>query len=264
MASYVEADDESATRATHHPHPRVVAPRRPRMRERVSLGHLFMVAAGLLAFILVVSILQDRDLTTGILVADAEILPGDRLTPDLVTEIQVPADSDLVGQVATQADLAGGDLSAGHRLVPGDPITLSALAPAATPSGLRAMAVPIDRIHAVGGDLAPGDRVDVISVMGGTASYIALDLEVIDTQAADGRTGALSGSALSTYYVTVSVDDQTALALALALDAGAVSVLRSTGAEPVAGDDRHLDTVELSPRPTPTGRGTDQDGEGGP
>jgi Flp pilus assembly protein CpaB len=102
------------------------------------------------------------------------------------------------------------------------------------------MSLPIDRVDAVGGDLAAGDRVDIISVSGGSASYIAVDLEVIATQNSDGRTGALSSSALSTYYVTVSIDDQAALAVALAMDVGEVAVLRSTGAEPVPIDERQL------------------------
>jgi Flp pilus assembly protein CpaB len=226
-----------------------------------------MIAAALAAFVLVVSVLQDRSLTAQIVVADVEILPGTAITPDMVSVVEIPADSDLVDRVATMADLADHDVSAGHRLAEGDPITLTALAPASTPSGLRAMSLPIDRVDAVGGDLAAGDRVDIISVSGGSAAYIAVDLEVIATQSSDGRTGSLSSTAaLSTYYVTVSIDDQAALAVALAMDVGEVAVLRSTGAEPVPIDERQLrisgltasDTTEPTAQTTePTPQTTD-------
>ncbi len=245
MASYVTVDDETSAREPRQDS-RSIAPRKRKVRDRVSLGHLFMIAAALAAFVLVISVLQDRTLTTQILVADREILPGTAITTDMVSVVEIPSDSDLVGRVATIADLATNDVSAGHRLAQGDPITLTALAPASTPSGLRAMSLPIDRVDAVGGALAAGDRVDVISVISGTAAYIAVDLEVIATQNSSERGGALSAGSLSTYYVTVSIDDQAALAVALAMDSGEVSVLRSTGAEPVPADERQLQTPGLA------------------
>lgn len=221
--------------------PRPIAPRRRKLRERLSLGHLFMIAAGLLAFVLVVSLLQDRNLTTEVVVADREILPGTLITPDLVTVADIPADAELVGSLATMADLRATEgVRAAYRIGAGDPITRTALAPGSSPAALRAMSLPIERVRAVGGDLSAGDRIDVISVDSGLATYIAVDLEVLATQGSEARTGALSSSALSTYYVTVSVDDQTALELALAMEQGAVTVLRSTGAEPVAANERQL------------------------
>jgi Flp pilus assembly protein CpaB len=203
------------------------------LRERISLGHLFMIASALLAFGLVVSLLQDRTATVRVLVADREILPGAPVTPDLVREVTVPADSDLVGSLAT-INALGGTPTASQRIAAGDPITVTALAPSGSPSGLRAMSLPIDRIDAVGGDLAPGDRVDVIATTGGTARYVAVDLEVLATQVDESTGGLTNSGVLSNYYITVSVDDQTALELALALDTAEVSVLRSTGANPVA------------------------------
>ena len=248
MASFVAVDDEASTERSRRA-PRPVASRKRKMRERVSLGHLFMIAAALLAFVLVVSVLQDRTLTTEIVVADREILPGLTITPDMVSVVEIPADSKLVEAVATMADLLRNDVTAGHRLAPGDPITLTALAAASTPSGLRAMSLPIDRVHAVGGDLAASDRVDVISVSGGTASYVAVDLEVLATQGSGGTGGALSASSLSTYYVTVAIDHQTALEVTLAMESGEVTVLRSTGAEPIAASERQLATPNALDRP---------------
>ncbi len=218
--------------------PRPVAPRRRKLRERISLGHLFMIAAGLLAFVLVVSLLQDRTRTVKVLAARNDIFPGATVTAEQVKEISIPANSPLAGSMATMASLAGG-ATAAQRVKAGDPITLTALSPQTNTSGLRAMSIPIDRSRAVGGDLAPGDRVDIVSVNGTEATYVATDLEVLRTQAASGG-GALSSSSINDYYVTVSVPDQTALAVALALQTGKVSILRSTGATPVPSGQRAL------------------------
>ncbi|MEM7337689.1 MAG: Flp pilus assembly protein CpaB [Actinomycetota bacterium] len=270
MVSAIDLDDATPV-GPGRARDQAVRPRRRRLRERLSLGHLFMIASALLAFVLVVSLLQDRTVTSEYVVADAEILPGSPITPDLVRVVELPADSAVGDQLATLADITGA-VSAGHRLAPGDPITLTALAPAATPSGLRAMSIPIDRVDAVGGDLAPGDRVDVLSVVSGEATYVAVDLEVLATQNTDTRPGALSSPSLTTYFVTVSITDQDALAVALAMDSGTVSVLRSTGAEPVDPDERRLsrptsDAAPLTsptiPRPnagTGTGDGSNTDG----
>ena len=240
MASGMSIDDPTVAADAPLVEPRIVAPRRRKLRDRLSLGHLFMIASGLLAFVLVVSLLQDRSATTTVVVADREILPGTLITEDLVRSVQVPADTSMAEALATLGDVRASGVTAAYRIAEGDPITRTALAPAATPSALRAMSLPIERVRAVGGDLSAGDRVDVIAVVSGVASYIAVDLEVLATQGTDTPSGALTASSLSTYYVTVSIDDQTALALALAMEQGEVTVLRSTGAEPVAANERQL------------------------
>lgn len=240
--------------------PRPIPPRRRKFRERISLGHLFMIASALLAFVLVVSLLQDRTVTTTVVVAERDIQPGTVITPSMVSEVELPADSDLLGAVATLDTIAAGDVSAGQRIRAGDPITVTAIAPASSTSALRAMSIPIDRVDAVGGDLGPGDRVDVISVDTGTATYVAVDLEVLDTQAADANRGALGSATSTTYYVTVSVDAQTGLAIALALEEGRVSVLRSTGADAVDSDRRELRGANARPVATDAAD-DDEDGE---
>lgn len=261
MASSLTVDREQSAEEVRAPS-RPVAPRRRKLRERISLGHLFMIAAALLAFVLVVSLLQDRTLTTRVLVADTDILPGTVITPDLVTEIEIPADSELVGKVATLDTISSGTVSAGQRLAAGDPLTLTAVAPASSPSALRAMSLPIERIDAVGGDLSPGDRIDVITVDDGVARYVAVSLEVLATQAPDARGGALGSSSLTTYFVTVSVDDQTALGIALAMETGKVSIVRSTGAEPIGPDRRELGAITEA-RPAAATGGDQGDGTDG-
>jgi Flp pilus assembly protein CpaB len=237
MASSLTVEQETSSESTRS-RPRPVAPRRRKVRERISLGHLFMIAAALLAFVLVVSVLQDRTKVVKVIVAKSAISPGATITVDQVREVDVPADSDLVPSMATLADVAGGKVTAAQRIEKGDPITTTALARQSVSTGLRAMSLPIERSMAVGGDLAAGDRVDVISVDGGNASYVAIDLEVLGTQGSQASSGALSSASLTDYYVTVSVGDQAALALAQALEIGKVSILRSTGATPVPPDQR--------------------------
>lgn len=257
MTSSLTAEQETSSESAR-PRPRPVAPRRRKARERISLGHLFMIAAALLAFVLVVSVLQDRSKTTEVLVARTDIQPGSAITPDLVRQVAMPAGSDLASAMAGLGDLAGGGAIAAQRIKAGDPVTLTAIAPRSDNDGLRAMSIPIERALAVGGELAPGDRVDVISVTGSSATYVATDLEVLRTQTQQG-TGALGSSALTDYYVTVGVDGPTALAIALAQQTGEVSILRSTGAEPVAADDRVLAATPAGAAPggtsSPAGSG---------
>jgi Flp pilus assembly protein CpaB len=238
MASSLTTDGEAPVDL--RPMPRPVAPRKRRVRERLSLGHLFMIASALLAFVLVVSLLQDRRLTTTVIAARADIAPGTVITPDLVTEVELPSESDLVASLATPEAIASGEVTAGQRIAAGDPVTLSAIASTSAPSGLRAMSLPIDRVDAVGGDISAGDRIDVISVTGAGAEYVAVSLEVLDTASQTGRSGGLASGTLSSYYVTVSVDDGTALEIALALESSKVTVVRSTGAEPVAAAERQI------------------------
>ncbi|MEZ5407249.1 MAG: Flp pilus assembly protein CpaB [Acidimicrobiales bacterium] len=258
MTSSLTAEQETSSEAAR-PRPRPVAPRRRKARERISLGHLFMIAAALLAFVLVVSVLQDRSKTTEVLVARTDIQPGSAITPDQVRQVAMPAGSDLAASMAGLGDLAGGGAIAAQRIKAGDPVTLTAIAPRTDNDGLRAMSIPIERAQAVGGELAPGDRIDVISVTGSSATYVASNLEVLKTQNQQG-TGALGSSALTDYYVTVAVDGQTALAIALAQQTGEVSILRSTGAPPVPAEDRVL---AASPVAGPTG-GSSSPADSGP
>lgn len=96
--------------------------------------------------------------------------------------------------------------------------------------GLRAMSLPVPPERAAGGTLEIGDRVDVISVAGGASRYVAHDLEVLDVHTADGSALGIQGETA----VTVAVDERAALELAAALEAGAVHVLRATGATPTS------------------------------
>ena len=147
---------------------------------------------------------------------------------------------ELVGGLVHADDLARVEgWVAANTVAAGDLVTRRDLRPASAPDALRAVSLPIDRERAAGGYLASGDRVDVIAVIDGRARYVGADLEVLAV-AADGE-GALAGPAR--FFVTVAVDEGTGLALAQALEAGAVSVLRSTGSAPATVDREALEEL---------------------
>lgn len=92
------------------------------------------------------------------------------------------------------------------------------------------MSVPIEPDHAVAGALRQGDRVDVIEVRDGIATYLVTDAEVLAVPGGEQRGGL---GTLSRFSVTLAVDDVTALRLASALRSGSLDVVRSTGSRAV-------------------------------
>jgi Flp pilus assembly protein CpaB len=134
----------------------------------------------------------------------------------------------LVATLVSADDLSRLD---GHvaatTLRPGELLRRSDLQPAAAPAAQRAMSLPVAPEHAVGGRLSAGDRVDVIEVRDGVAAYLVTDAEVLDVPDSDAR-GGLAG--LRSFSVTLAVDAETALRLALAQHHGDLHLVRSTGA----------------------------------
>ena len=98
----------------------------------------------------------------------------------------------------------------------------------------RIMSFPLARARAVGGKLTTGDRVDVLAVDhdSGHAGYVVTDAEVV---AVDGRSGGALSGASDDVTITLVVDQATAPELAVAIDAGTVMLVRSTGAPAVHG-----------------------------
>jgi Flp pilus assembly protein CpaB len=190
----------------------------------------------ILAFVLNLLVLQDRDGTTLVAVADEALSAGATIEPDVVR--LVPIESGFAGlpDLVTESELRSKDgwvLS--RSLAAGGLIDETVLVQPGPGSGLRTMSLPVAIEHAAGGNLGPGDRVDVISVVDGVAEYIAIDLEVLAaSQIPSGSLGSSSG-----YHVVVSVTPQDGLELASALDSGSIEVLRSTGASAIekAGGD---------------------------
>jgi Flp pilus assembly protein CpaB len=206
------------------------APRGPGARSRLSLGHVITLLAGLLAMLLVFSVLRERDTTWRVAVAGAEIRAGtavDRASFRLV-EVHVPAAvRGTLVEPASLARLRG--WIATRTILPGELVSRGDLRPPAAPSALRAMSIPVEAAHAVGGSLAAGDHVDVIQVdEDGHARYVVSSAQVLAVNRPDaGVIGAAAGAS----SITVAVDARQALKLAAAIRSQRFEIVRSTGAE---------------------------------
>lgn len=203
-------------------------PLRRRSGRRLSVTHVLIAVVVILAFVLNLLVLQDRTATTLVAVADQPLTSGSPLDP--ATLRLVPVDSDFEGLpgLITEDELAGleGWVLA-RSVAPGELIETTGVVAPGSSSGLRSMSLAVPVEHAAGGALVPGDRVDVISVVDGSAGYVATDLEVISVP--ERSSGAIG--TVSTYHVVVSVEADQALALAEALDGGSLEIVRSTGSE---------------------------------
>jgi Flp pilus assembly protein CpaB len=207
----------------------VPRPRRP-LRTRLASGHLLMILAGVLTFVLVANALRARNATVEVAVAVADVAPGAVLSPASIRISTLPASSSLRDSLVAPEVLGAERWVATRRIAAGEPLLRSALAHAAAPNGLRAMSVPVSPDHAAGGELNIGDRVDVISADGPQALYVVRNAEVIGVAPRRGSAG-LSSSSTGQFYVTIAVEADPALRLAAAIRAGKLEVLRSTGAE---------------------------------
>jgi len=208
------------------------APRRP-LLSRLSLGHVIMVLAGLLAFLLVLVVLRSRGETVQIAVAADQIDAGTSLQrTDIRYAVLSDSDEQLLQSFLTVSEVGAAidDGWIATRTIPaGVALTAGDFRLEATASNLRAMSLPVASAHAVNGAIVAGDRVDIISVERGTAEYVAIDVEVIAVSASG--TSTRSGFAL-----TVAVDDATSLRLAVAINSAAIEVVRSTGATQADAD----------------------------
>ena len=95
------------------------------------------------------------------------------------------------------------------------------------------MSVPVSIEHAAGGGITSGDRVDVISVSDGLASYVVTNVEVIGTS--DRQAGAFGVA--SDFFVVLAVDADQALEIAAALESTSIEIIKSTGALAIEEND---------------------------
>jgi len=206
------------------------SPARGRARRRPSATHLLIGVVAALAFVLNLLALRDRDATVLVAVAARPLAAGAVLTSDALRMVPVAGDFEGLPSLVTEAQLATVEGWVLSRSVPSDGIIeWSMLVEPGAPSGLRSMSIPVAAEHAAGGSIATGDRIDVISVEDGIASYVAVDLGVLAVSEREG--GSLGG--LGSFYIVVAVDAEEALRLAEAIDAGSIEVVRSTGAAQV-------------------------------
>ena len=172
-----------------------------------------------------------RDLAPGTVVS-AETVNVSRVHVDgsvLATLFRADELSALRGRVVT-ATVHAGEL-----------IAQGVVSSADAQSSTRVMSFSIARARAVGGKLSIGDRVDVLAVDHdtGTARYVLTNTQLV---AIEGRSGGALSGASDDVTITLVVDRLTAPKLAAAVDAGAVTLVRSTGA-PAVPDEQTDDTA---------------------
>lgn len=205
---------------------------RRRLGRRLSVTHILIAIVVILAFVLNLLVLQDRDSTVLVAVTDQVIAAGSIFDPELIR--LEPVDSGFVGTPKLVNEDNIGDLAGSvfTRTVPaGSPVALDSLGIPGAANGLRTMSLPVAIEHAAGGALSEGDQVDVIAVEDGAASFVASGLEVVGVSDTSG--GAIGSS--SGYHVVVAVDAIEALSLAEALESGSIEIVRATGASPLKG-----------------------------
>lgn len=196
------------------------------------MGHVLMILAGLVAALANLAVIRSGSATVPVLVARDDIPIGATVTADMLRPVDVQLAPDVLATLLSPELVRDGDL-AGHvtatRITAGSPVRLDDLRPVATAEpGMRRIALPVRPEAAVGGAIAVGDRIDVIHVVDGRPRYLVSDARVL---ARAQPTGTALG-AMSSFFVTIGVDADTALCLASAIETGGLTLVLSTGQEP--------------------------------
>jgi Flp pilus assembly protein CpaB len=200
------------------------APARRSIVSRLSIGHVVMILAGLVAILLNLAFLRTSADTVNIAVAASSMEAGTVLAADRLASVEVGDAAELAQGLLTEesaASLFGSVLA--RDIEAGEPIRRSDLRPAGSSLALREYSIEVDAAEAAGGSIQPTDIVDIIAVIDSRAFYVAAGLDVVRVK---GDTG---GGEL---ILVLSVDDRTALEIESARAAGSISVVRSTGAPP--------------------------------
>ena len=203
---------------------------------RASAAQIFMIVAGILAFIANLAILRARDDVVLIAVAATDINAGVAIQESAhVDYVELNGSDEVLAPLITADEVAGvTGYILSSPMQAGEMFVQSELVESVNPIDQRAIALSVGRDHAVGGDVSVGDRVDVIWVDDDVARYVVTGVEVIDTTNNERTGGAFSGS--QAFSITVAVDDVQALKLAEALNSGQIEVVRSTGADAPTAD----------------------------
>jgi Flp pilus assembly protein CpaB len=169
--------------------------------------------------------------TTSYVVARHDVAVGTRLTAaDLTTApMELPPSLARTGAFARSTALVGattvGPIRAGELVQAGDVVRTSS-----QPDALE-LAFAVEPARAVGGSLRPGERVDVLATFGsGATAYtvtVVRQAQVLDV-GADGS-GLGAGRSLVVRLAVATSDE--ALALAHAVNAGDVTLVRATGSD---------------------------------
>ncbi|MBT8166678.1 MAG: hypothetical protein KJO97_14130 [Acidimicrobiia bacterium] len=204
--------------------PTAVGVARRSLVSRLSIGHVVMILAGLVAIVLNLAFLRSGTETINVAVAGQSLDAGTVLTGSNVGTVEVGDAAELADGLLTEeaaAALYGSVLA--RDIEAGEPFRRSDLRPAGNSLALREYSIEVDAAEAAGGSIQETDIVDIIAVIDNQAFYVASSLEVVRiTDASDGGDQIL----------VLSVDDRTALEIESARSAGSISVVRSTGAPP--------------------------------
>lgn len=218
---------------------------------RASAAQIFMIVAGILAFIANLAILRARDDVVLVAVAATDINAGVAIQEAAhVHYVELNGSDEVLAPLVTADEvdgITGFILSSPIRA--GEMFVQSELVESINPIDRRAIALAVGRDHAVGGAISVGDRVDVIWVDDDVARYVVTGVEVIDTTDTERTGGAFSAS--QAFSITVAVDDVQALQLAEALNSGQIEVVRSTGADAPVADRLPIDEAAADGPATP-------------
>lgn len=220
---------EPATDRSPAHSPTATNPKRP-LLSRLSLGHVVMILAGLLALLLNLAFLQSGDDVLRVVVASQDLVAGEELHPSSLDVAEVGDVGSISRGLLTESEaqaLFGFRLA--RSVSEGEPLRASDLRPASQASGLREMSLDVDAVRAVGDRLKPGDLLDVIATIDDRARYVVSGVEVVEVLGEGSSFGGSSG-----FAVVVAVTDAQALEVAAAMSAGELDLVRSTGASPPA------------------------------
>jgi Flp pilus assembly protein CpaB len=214
---------------------RVVSRTRRGISSRISTGHVVMVLAGALGVLLTLTVLRSADHTRPVLVAAHDLAPGTIIADASVHVARVHAGASVLATLFGAEEVGALRGRVVTTIVhEGELVARGAVSTPDAHTSTRIMSFSIARARAVAGKLSTGDRIDVLAVDhdSGRAGYVLTDAEVV---AVDGHSGGALSGASDDVTVTLVVDPATAPALASAIDAGTVVLVRSTGAPAIRG-----------------------------
>jgi Flp pilus assembly protein CpaB len=201
---------------------------------RLSAGHVVMLLAGALGVLLTLSVLRDAGHTRPVLAAARDLAPGTIVDDGAVRVVRVHVDGMVAATLygANQLAAVRGRVAVGA-IRAGSLLTADDIRAVGDQAAARAMSFSIARAQAVDGNLARGDAVDIIAVDhdSGHSEYVMTGALVLGVSTHGA--GALSGAS-DDVTITIQVDPQTAPRVAAALATRTVTLVRSTGAAPIA------------------------------
>ena len=176
--------------------------------------------------------------STRYLVLTADVPVGSTLLADDLGWVTVDLPSVLAAGAFDDPDAVIGSVTLAP-LAEGDLLTATAVAPAAeAPDAGHEVSLTLERARAVGGALEPGERVDVMATYGtGTDAWTeVLARRAVVVALAEASDGGLAASGQVVVTLALRTPDDV-LETVNALDAGAVTLVRTTYAPPTDGPD---------------------------